>query len=986
MKSTEQNLEPHAAFKLLRQKRVDTLNLTMAEYRHVVTGAEHYHLWAENTENVFLVAFRTVPVDSRGVAHILEHTSLCGSQRYPVRDPFFMMTRRSLNTFMNALTSSDYTAYPFASQNRKDFFNLMDIYLDAVFFSRLDPLDFSQEGHRLEFEIPDDTESPLTFKGVVYNEMKGDASSPVSILYDTFKKYLFPTTTYHHNSGGDPEQIPDLKYQDLLMFYKTHYHPSNAIFLTYGDIPVAEHQSRIERNALVKFEALDKKIEVTPEKRYYAPIRVEESYAKDADPDNNGGSIRNQTHIVLGWLLGPNTELEELLKAHLLADVLLDTSASPLRRVLETTKLGASVSPLCGLEESNHEISFMCGIEGSDPEHADALETLVMDTLEELAIKGIPYEQVDAVLHQLELHQREVGGDGLPHGLQLILAGLPAAIHRGDPFGMLDLDPVLDRLREEIKSPDFVSTLIKDLLIDNPHRVRLTLKPDAELPQRRANAELAKLAAIKTRLTADQKQEIVELSARLRERQDQVDDADILPRVGLEDIPEEKRLPVGTASELNDGRVANYYSAGTNGLIYQQLISALPRIPSHLLRYLPIYTTVLTEIGSGDRDYLDTQQLQHSVTGGISAFSTLRGHIDDPSNVTGFVTLAGKALARNQQALTQLLWETWETVNFDEMDRVRELIQQSRSRREAGITSNGHVYAMMAAGSGVSPVINLNHQLSGLAGLQSFRDIDDSLEDKSNLESICKHLQELHHSIKEAPNQFLLVADEDSRTDLLQCLNDSWCQVERAAVEFHPFEIQQETKKIQQIWTTDTQINFCARAFKTIPESNADSAALTVLGGVLTNGFLHRAIREQGGAYGGGAGHDSSNGVFRFYSYRDPRTIETLADFDRSVQWLMDQELAHDKVEEAILGCISTIDAPGSPAGEARQAFHSGLFGRTTAHINRRRAAILTVEVADLKRVAAAYLIPENANTAIVTHASTMESFQDSNDYQVFSL
>jgi len=234
----------------------------MAEYRHKVTGAEHYHLSADNSENVFLVAFRTVPVVSRAVAHILEHTTLCGSERFPVRDPFFMMNRRSLNTFMNALTSSDYTAYPFASQNRKDFFNLMDIYLDAVFFSRLDPLDFSQEGHRLEFEMPDDPESPLTFKGVVYNEMKGDASSPVSVLYDTFKKYLFPTTTYHHNSGGDPEQIPDLNYQDLLMFYKTHYHPSNAIFLTYGDIPVAEHQSRIERDALIRFQALDKKIEV----------------------------------------------------------------------------------------------------------------------------------------------------------------------------------------------------------------------------------------------------------------------------------------------------------------------------------------------------------------------------------------------------------------------------------------------------------------------------------------------------------------------------------------------------------------------------------------------------------------------------------------------------------------------------------------------------------------------------------------------------
>jgi Zn-dependent M16 (insulinase) family peptidase len=986
MKLIDSRLSPHPSFELLRQKNVDTLNLAMAQYRHRVTGAEHYHLAAENTENVFLVAFRTVPVDSRGVAHILEHTTLCGSERYPVRDPFFMMNRRSLNTFMNALTSSDYTAYPFASQNRKDFYNLMDIYLDAVFFSRLDPLDFAQEGHRLEFETPDDPKTPLTFKGVVYNEMKGDASSPVSILYDTFRKYLFPTTTYHYNSGGDPEQIPDLAYEDLLMFYKTHYHPSNAVFLTYGDMPVADHQSRIDHDALVRFEALEKKIEVVPEKRYLAPVRVEESYAREAEADNGGDDLLNKTHIVVGWLLGPNTELEELLKAHLLADVLLDTSASPLRMALETTKLGASVSPLCGLEESNHEISFVCGIEGSNPEHADALEALVMDTLDELATTGIPYERVEAVLHQLELHQREVGGDGIPHGLQLLLSGLPAAIHRGDLFGMLDLDPVLDRLREEITSPDFIVTLIRDLLIENPHRVRLTLKPDAALTEKRAKAEQAKLANIKSSLSEDSKLEIVKQSARLRERQNQVDDAEILPRVGLEDVPSEKRFPEGAISRLSDGRSLTYYSVGTNGLVYQQLVTALPRIQPHLVRYLPIYTAVLTEVGSGGRNYIDTQHLQHSVTGGISAFSTLRCQTDDPESVAGYVTLSGKALLRNQSALATLLLETWDRVNFEEPERIRELIQQSRSRREAGVTSNGHVYALMAAGSGLSPVIGLNHRLSGLAGLQSYRSIDDSLKNGSELISLCEHLRELHRAMRSSPGQFLLIADEDSKAGLLDIMEDTWCRNATAADVFHPFDTQQRPAKIQQLWTTDTQINFCARAFKTVPESHGDSAALTVLGGVLTNGFLHRSIREQGGAYGGAAAHDSSNGVFRFYSYRDPRTNETLEDFDQSVEWLLAEPLTQDKVEESILGVISSIDAPGSPAGEARQTFHSGLYGRTPEYINQRRSAILAVQVDDLKRVAATYLDPERANTVIITQASSITSIQDSADYEVISL
>src|SRR5690554_8179272 len=234
----------HSSFEFLRSQTIDALKVRVEEYRHKATGAQHIHISADNNENVFLVALRTVPHDSTGVAHILEHTALCGSERYPVRDPFFMMIRRSLNTFMNAFTSSDWTAYPFASQNLKDFNNLVDVYLDAVFFSKLDELDFAQEGHRLEFAEPDNPESKLVYKGVVYNEMKGAMSSVPAQLWQALGQYLYPTTTYHHNSGGDPEHIPDLTYEELKAFYRTHYHPSNAIFMTYGRSE--EHTSELQ--------------------------------------------------------------------------------------------------------------------------------------------------------------------------------------------------------------------------------------------------------------------------------------------------------------------------------------------------------------------------------------------------------------------------------------------------------------------------------------------------------------------------------------------------------------------------------------------------------------------------------------------------------------------------------------------------------------------------------------------------------------------
>ncbi|MFP5465608.1 MAG: insulinase family protein, partial [Gammaproteobacteria bacterium] len=450
----------HPSFELVRSERVSALSLTVEEYRHRVTGARHIHLAAADNNNAFLVAFLTVPQDSTGVAHILEHTALCGSRHYPVRDPFFLMLRRSLNTFMNAMTASDWTAYPFASQNRKDFFNLLDVYLDAAFFPTLDPLDFAQEGHRLEFAEAENPDSELTFKGVVFNEMKGAMSAPVSALWQALAREVYPTTTYHHNSGGDPAHIPDLSYEQLKAFHARHYHPSNATFFTYGDIPAAEQQAIIEDRALRHFERLDIDLRVPPEQRYAAPRVVEETYAAE------DGDTARKTHIVLGWLLGDMTDLDQVLRLNLLSRLLLDNSSSPLMNALETTELGSAPSPLCGLDDSARELLFAAGVEGSEPEHAEAVEKLVLDVLAQVAESGVPAEQVEAMLHQIELGRREVGGDRYPYGLQLIMNALPQAVHHGDPVQTLAIDAALERLRAAAAEPGFVQNEVRRWLLE----------------------------------------------------------------------------------------------------------------------------------------------------------------------------------------------------------------------------------------------------------------------------------------------------------------------------------------------------------------------------------------------------------------------------------------------------------------------------------------------------------------------------------------
>ncbi|RYY03056.1 MAG: peptidase M16 [Gammaproteobacteria bacterium] len=959
----------HPAFEFIRSQTIDALKIRVEEYRHKVTGAQHIHLSADNQENVFLVALRTVPHDSTGVAHILEHTALCGSEKYPVRDPFFMMVRRSLNTFMNAFTSSDWTAYPFASQNLKDFNNLLDVYLDAVFFSRLDELDFAQEGHRIEFAEADNSNSDLVFKGVVFNEMKGAMSSVPSQIWQTLCKYLYPTTTYHFNSGGEPEEIPNLTYQQLKNFYRTHYHPTNAIFMTYGDIPAATHQEKFEAQALSRFEKLNDVISVPDEKRYHAPIAVEEYYPAEDDED-----LANKNHVVFAWLLGKTTNLEESLEAQLLSNILLDNSASPLQQALETTDLGQAPSPLCGMDDSSREMAFVCGLEGCSIENVPKVEELIFSTLQKVAAEGVALSELEAALHQLELQQREVGGDGYPYGLQLILTGLTSATHRGDPIALLDMDAALIGLHQKIKQPDFIQSLVKKWLLNNNHRVRLIMKPDTQLNERVQQSEIARLATLKAELTEEDKQKIIERTHALQARQIQEDDETVLPKVGLEDVPEHLHYTPGS-HELLNGYPLRVYSAGTNGLVYQQITFKMPALSDAQQKLLPFYCSCLTELALGEKDYLDVQRWQAEVVGAIRAFSSIRGTGDDVQKIDAYITVSAKALNRNQVAMSELMQATLQQVRFDEHERLRELIAQKRARSEQSVTGHGHSLAMTLASAGMSPAAKLAHQLGGLLGIAELKRLDNQLDDNKKLVEFANGLAEIHQLMLRAPKQFLIVGEDEHLDTYRNALAKLW-PAGTATENFASFKIPPVQNQIKQAWLTNTQVNFCAKAYPTVPADHPDAAALTVLGGFLRNGYLHRAIREQGGAYGGGASQDNTIAAFRFYSYRDPRLSETLQDFDAALQWLKENPHTEQSLEEAILGVVGSIDKPGSPAGEAKTTYQAELFGRTREKRELFRNRVVKVTLADLVRVADHYLLQEKASIGVVSHAAQQDKLQ----------
>lgn len=956
----------HPAFELLQTQPLPALKATLTVYRHRRTGARHYHLATDHDENVFVVAFRTQPMDSTGIAHILEHTALCGSRKYPVRDPFFSMIRRSLNTFMNAFTAADWTAYPFASQNRKDYFNLLSVYLDAAFFANLDELDFAQEGIRVEL---DEQDKPV-YKGIVFNEMKGAMASPTDQLYHQMAHHLYPETTYHYNSGGNPADIPSLTHADLKAFHAAHYHPSNAIFMTFGNIPPVELQAQFESQALHAFDG-GTCFEPTPEKRLTAPVAVEATYAVD-DAD-----LTSKTHLVLGWLLPPSTDSRTRLALNLLDGVLTGDSASPLQHYLETCGLGQSPSPLVGLDDGNYEMAFYAGVQGSEPEQAAALEAGVLAVLQQVAEQGVDPEIAEAVLHQMELRQREITGDQYPYGLQLLLTGLGSAIQGGDPLSAWDIESQLAELREQIRQPGFIGQLIRTHLLNNPHRVRLTLRPDPEQSQREQAAEQARLDELAATLTAEGRQQLREQAQRLKARQEQQDDIDLLPKVGLEDVAADMRIAEGQTSTLGGtGMPLHCYEAGANGLYYQQILVPLSQ---QILQspWLALYCGLFGEVGAGEMDYLVWQQQQTATVGNLFIRPSIRGGNDRTDTVNAWLVLGTKALVNRPQGMN-LLHDSWIRLRLDEHERIRELLTQQLSRWQSRLPSMGSAYAAQAAARTYSAQAAYDFERNGIAAFQRLRQLVRSLDQPGVLENWLAEIKTLHAQVLQQPRHYLLVAEPEQMQCLTEHLAAVWQnpasqpdhvpqsdQVDQAelteaeGIVTAPVILNTADAEGEIGWILQTNVQACVAAYAAVPIEHPDAPPLMVLGSYLRNGFLHRALREQGGAYGGGASYDPGAAVFRFSSYRDPRLQETFADFQASIYWLLEAPQQPHQLEEAILGLMGSMDKPGSPAGEAISACVAGLQGRKPDKRRALRQAILAVTLADLQRVARQYLLEQ---------------------------
>jgi Zn-dependent M16 (insulinase) family peptidase len=943
--------------------------------RHSATGARHLHISTQDKENTFGVTFKTVPADSTGVAHILEHTVLCGSEKYPVRDPFFSMLKRSLSTFMNAFTASDWTMYPFSTQNPKDYYNLMDVYLDAAFFPRIDELSFKQEGHRLEVIPPRQqggndiskgkADPTLIYKGVVYNEMKGAMSSPDQVMVRSILNALYPDTTYGNNSGGDPVMIPQLTHGQLKAFHQHHYHPSNAYFYTYGNLPLKAHLDFIDRKIMRRFEAIDPKTDVPRQPKWSQPKNARYTYALASNQLSD-----KKSQICIAWLLSDIRDTFDVLVLTVLEQILMGNAASPLRKALMDSGLGSALSDGSGYDADNRDTLFACGLKDTDESCADEIEKIIFDVFHRLIGDGIDRELIDSAIHQIEFHRKEITNTPYPYGLKLLLTIIGSWLHGGDPKRVLQLDEDLKSLQQKIDSGPFLENCIKKFFIDNSHRIRMVLAPDHQKGEKEEKRVTRELRQRLSQLTAQEIEGIQSDAAALQTLQETSEDISCLPTLELGDIPAD--IPVYAPSGISTRVPLWCYAQPTSGIVYFNG-SASATLPPELLTWVPFFCYAFTKIGTDKTAYTQIARKIDAVTGSFSLGAYPRAPHNRHQECLPLVTLKTKCLARNIDPMLDLAQELIGSIVFKDLARLKQLLGEYQAGLESMIVHNGHRLAISLASRKFSPASALSEIWGGVHQLRTIREFNQRSDD-AGIEILSRDLLTIARDLFQPHNFMMSVVGEKHHMSRLTQ------QIESGKVlsSFHRnhqrpemacLEIPLSQNVPHEGWSTSTAVAFVARTVPTAPMGHPDAPVLAVLSKLLRSLYLHREIREKGGAYGGFALYNPENGLFSLASYRDPHIERTLGIFKGVYKFMTSEKINTEDIKEAVLQVCSEIDKPDSPGAAAQKAFSRLIVGLKDEDRLEFKQQLLNVTPEKLAAAVDQYFRPQKDNAGIAVIA-----------------
>lgn len=946
--------ESYSGFLCQDSRFYPEFNMTAYTFQHEKLKTEYLHIKRNDNNNVFSVNFRTPALNSSGLPHILEHLVLCGSEKFPVRDPFFKMLNRSLATFMNAMTGPDYTLYPFSSTNETDYRNLQKIYLDAVFKPNLKLLDFLQEGWRLEQTDLNNIDSEIGIKGVVFNEMKGAFASNNMIMNYGIMNNLLPDHTYGHVSGGWPLAIPRLTWQDLVDFHQKYYHPSNAHIFSYGSFDVLKNFKYINDEYLVKYEPLDSEFSKVPgQKRWKQP---KESHIT-CRFDNIGAPLERQAQIAIGFVMTDITNEYETLLLNILGELLVKgPNSSFYKSLIEPNVIGGSFSQITGFDAQLKDTTFVVALQNINSKDFDLVQQLFDETIDEVIEKGFDEQHVQSVLNMIEL---QIKHQTPKFGLHLLFSITPPWNHNSNILESLNLRSQFAKLQENLKDKTYLQKRVEHYFKNNKHRLVVKMLPDEVYENKLQDAEQQLLSEKVSKLTEDDKKKIFETAQALAAEQKQpATNTHLLPCLSLDDVSK-KPEDLNIQNIVQNGVPTQLTLLDTNNVIYIQGVCYADHLSRDEQLLLPILAHTFGQMGTKNHNYRDFDKLVNLKTSGIS-FNL--HFVENINNITEYeigLSFGSYCLEENTGDMIDIINEL--LINFELIDvqRFSVLLEDYISTLTADIAQTGHLYSIQSASGLLNESCQLKAQLCGIEHIDFVR----KLCRNQNPEDILKKLQEIAKKLFEncSTKYAINMAEQNKEKvlsiyDKLTTINQN--NVNSKSPKWLKSKTLCGTGSVACLHNSlNLPVNYCAKSFLLVPYEQRNYPVLRVLGKILTSKYLLPTIREQNGAYGAGA-NISYNGVFSFYSYRDPYSRKTLDTFDDTVNWLKNNWNLIDEqtLFEAKLGVLQGIDAPVAPGFKGLDQFKYGITPKKFA-LHRER--VLNVDKDRLLHVAEKYLSPD---------------------------
>jgi Zn-dependent M16 (insulinase) family peptidase len=947
----------YSGFKLIKKEFIHELNSESLFFRHEGNGAEVLVLENDDDNKVFSVAFRTPPENDRGVAHILEHSVLCGSKKYPLKEPFIELIKGSLQTFLNAMTFSDKTMYPLASRNHKDFRNLMNVYLDAVYYPNITEETFMQEGWHHELESSD---GEMIYKGVVLNEMKGVFSSPESIIDRQLSHSLFPKTAYGYESGGDPVFIPDLTYGEFKEFHRKYYHPSNSRIFLYGDGDTLEHLKFLQEEYLKNFERMEVDSALKIQRKFSKPKRkvIQYPVAKDE-------SLDKKTFVLTGLKLGNATNYEHCLGFNILSYLLLGTAASPLRKALIDSGLGSEVIG-GGFDDQRLETVFAVGLKGTEAEHEEKIMDLIFSTLRGLVKNGIEKDMVESAVNSVDFRLREANFGGFAKGIVYNIQALGSWLYDADPISHLKYDALMKKIKRKSKEGYF-EKLIEKYLLDNNHQSTLVAEPKSGLAKKQDAKIRKKLKDVKASLSADETNEIVERTRVFKELQMIPDSAEALatlPRLELDDVQKEgEEHPIEIKNESAPKIL--FHDLFTNKIAYVQIGFNTHTVPMELIQYLPLFGGLVLGMGTKKHDYMEVSKQLGIHTGGVHSWHFSSAPVNDRKQVISYQFFSGKAVMEKLDTFFDILGELLGEVNFDNHKRLVDIIRSAKADMEDSIVPHGNQYVLSRLQSYHSRLGQFDELTDGITYFKFLEQLLDRVE-KDPAEVADKYRQ-LAKLLFTKENTLVNITLEGKDYSKVKKKIDQLMEVIPNGNSEKPADWNLEPVPNNEAFLTASTVQYVGKGANLYDLGFEYNGQFVALRSLLSTGFLWEKVRMQGGAYGSSNSFDFYTGDYGLVSYRDPNLAETLDIYDQIADFVGNLDLPDEELQKLIIGCMGKLDPPLTPDRRGSISLVDHLTGRTYAMKQKFRKELLSTRLEDLKAFAGLFLkIKESGNVCVL--------------------